>query len=74
MNKISKYLKLVTNIIGCIFMFNIPNVLTNTIQEAGYSGEMFTSIFIVKTAVYTLIILIIMISINVFCSSFEKNN
>jgi hypothetical protein len=44
-------------------MFIIPNALVKSIEEAGYSGDMFSAIYGAKVIVYSLILIIIMVSV-----------
>lgn len=74
MKEISPYVKLIFNIICSFIMFMIPNILVRTISDAGYSGEMFVSIYVTKTTIYVLILIIIMVSVNKFFSHFEKED
>lgn len=54
-------------------MFIIPNALVNPIEEAGYSGDMFSAIYGAKVIVYSLILIIIMVSVSKFFDSFDKD-
>ncbi len=72
-NQIGRYISFIVNIICCIIMFIIPNALVNSIEEAGYSGDMFSAIYGAKVIVYSLILIIIMVSVSKFFDSFDKN-
>lgn len=72
-NQIGRYISFIVNIICCIIMFIIPNTLVNSIEEAGYSGDMFSAIYGAKVIVYSLILIIIMVSVSKFFDSFDKN-
>lgn len=74
MKKIGRCISLLVNIICCIIMSVIPNSLVNSIQEAGFSEEMFYVIFGVKVLVYSTVLIIIMISVSKFFKSFEENS
>lgn len=74
MKEISPYVKLIFNIICSFIIFMIPNILVRTISDAGYSGGMFVSIYVTKTTIYVLILIIIMVSVNKFFSHFEKED
>lgn len=68
-----KYLKLFVTVFGSFCMFLLPTNLINSVETAGYSGEMFVSIFLGKLVIYTIIIIVLMYSINKFLSSFEQD-
>lgn len=72
-NQIGRYISFIVNIICCIIMFIIPNALVNPIEEAGYSGDMFSAIYGAKVIVYSLILIIIMVSVSKFFDSFDKD-
>lgn len=68
-----KYAKLFVNLFGSFCMFLLPTNLVNSVKNAGYSGDMFVSIFLGKFVVCSIIIIVLMYSINKFLSSFEEN-
>ncbi|MGX7328142.1 hypothetical protein [Enterococcus bulliens] len=68
-----KYAKLFVNLFGSFCMFLLPTNLVNSVEKAGYSEEMFVSIFLGKLVVYSIIIIVLMYSINKFLSSFEED-
>lgn len=72
-NQIGRYISFIVNIICCIIMFIIPNALVKSIEGAGYSGDMFSAIYGAKVIVYSLILIIIMVSVSKFFDSFDKN-
>lgn len=72
MKSVIPYIKFFINLFCGIFMFLIPNMLVPSITEAGYSGDMFSSIFIVKTFVYVLVLMVIMFSFHQLLSYLEK--
>ncbi|KLO71184.1 hypothetical protein AA988_05050 [Enterococcus cecorum] len=70
--KIILGLKLFINLAAASIIVSIPNNLTHSILADGYSGELFVSIFITKSILYVISILLITFSINQFLKFFEK--
>lgn len=71
--KKSPYIKFTVNIICCILLVIMPNNLVDSITNDGYSQEMFTWIFVIKSLAYSGALGIIMLSVNQFLKYFESN-